>query len=666
MSTTRLATVRGLLPLGLIACSPAVPGKGDGGSGGGVNSPPSAPTVALSPSPATAADTLSVVMVAEATDPDGDLVTYRYVWFADGAIQPELTGAALPAGTTAKGQRWTVNVVATDGVADGGVATAESEIINTPPTVTVTLPSRAQSGEDLVVEVAVTDADDDPVSLSFSWAADGITAPWAEGTVPASATTRGQLWTVTVTPDDGEATGEPVSASVEIENGRPEVGEIELSPAVVFTDDVLTASTAAIDPDGDTAWLSYAWSVNGAPIDATGPRLNGLTSFEKGDSLQVTVTATDDEGAGPIRTSAVVIVQNSPPSAPLIQIEPTHPAADEALSCAVLTESIDADGDPILYTFTWDADGVPSTAAVDDVYAGDRVPPGVTASGEEWTCSVDATDGEASSTVAVDVVTIGGACGDGAVTLSASGVDFVTVCAGSFDMGCTPGQPSCAADESPVRTVTLTQDYYLARTEVTQAQFAALMGYDGSRDTTCGADCPVEQVTWHEAAAFTNAMSAAAGLSPCYTCTGAGSTVACVPVSTAYSCDGYRLPTEAEWEGAARCGEDLPYAGDVDYWTVAWTYVNSYAKQPVASKLPNLCGLYDMSGNIGEWTEDRYGPYPSTDEVDPVGPRVGSQVVNRGGSWGTAVNGCRVAYRNEWYGTAGTEYVGFRVARTRP
>jgi formylglycine-generating enzyme required for sulfatase activity len=250
-----------------------------------------------------------------------------------------------------------------------------------------------------------------------------------------------------------------------------------------------------------------------------------------------------------------------------------------------------------------------------------------------------------------------------------SGMEFVLIGASTFDMGCTPGQSSCQDHELPVRPTTLTRDYYVGRTEVTQEQFTAVMGFNPSSDAACGPSCPVEGVTWDEAAAFANAVSTAAGLHRCYTCTGIGSARACIAPADPYACVGFRLPTEAEWEGAARCDEDLLYAGSDVIDEVAWT-----ASSPgdttfaVGGLAPNGCGLYDMSGNVFEWVHDLYpfAAYSDGGVVDPVGPVSGSARVVRGGSWYGTAETARVAFRSAFAPGSRSLDTGFRLVRTAP
>ena len=189
---------------------------------------------------------------------------------------------------------------------------------------------------------------------------------------------------------------------------------------------------------------------------------------------------------------------------------------------------------------------------------------------------------------------------------------LVKVAAGSFMMGSPAGETGRYDDES-LHRVTLTRDFYLGRTEVTQAQWRAVMGTDPSYFK--GDDWPVEQVSWNDAMAFCRKLNEM-GLAP------AGWK--------------FTLPTEAQWEYAARGGNrsrGFVYAGGNDIGEVAWYIGNSgYKTHPVVTRRANELGLYDMSGNVWEWCLDWYGSYGG-DTTDPAGPSTGSLRVYRGGGW---------------------------------
>jgi formylglycine-generating enzyme required for sulfatase activity len=250
------------------------------------------------------------------------------------------------------------------------------------------------------------------------------------------------------------------------------------------------------------------------------------------------------------------------------------------------------------------------------------------------------------------------------------GGTMIKIDAQTFEMGCTAGMSSCDSGESPAHDVTLTNDFYIGETEVTQGEYEAMMGTNPSTFSSCGSDCPVDYVSWHMSAAFANAVSDFEGLEQCYTCTGSDSETDCSIAVVPYSCGGYRLPTEAEWEAAARCGEDTLYAGSTVITDVAWYSGNSGGTTwPVATKASNTCGLYDMSGNVWEYTQDHYDTsyYASSPDTDPVGPPPGpGSITFRGGSWNIIAADCDVAYRN-WHGkSARRNDYGFRLARTSP
>ncbi len=272
--------------------------------------------------------------------------------------------------------------------------------------------------------------------------------------------------------------------------------------------------------------------------------------------------------------------------------------------------------------------------------------------------------------------------------IAPQGITMLALSGGTFEMGCTSAQQAtnnCEIDESPVHSVTLTRDFWMGETEVTQAHWNALMGNNPSQFNMCGLSCPVENVNWWDAASFVNGLSVAEGLSECYSlagCSGtAGVDLTCSgvtvnsPSESPYDCEGYRLPTEAEWEYAARAGTDLLYAGSDTAGDVAWGLFNgSGITQPVATKPSNAWGLHDMSGNVWEWNWDWYDSdyYDVSPLSDPVGPTSGVSPSYRGGSVDQGGDALfRVSSRHYSSVISGgedtrTSTLGFRFARTVP
>ncbi|HCP44574.1 MAG TPA: hypothetical protein DIU15_00840 [Deltaproteobacteria bacterium] len=273
-------------------------------------------------------------------------------------------------------------------------------------------------------------------------------------------------------------------------------------------------------------------------------------------------------------------------------------------------------------------------------------------------------------------------------TSESQGMTRVRICGGTFVMGCTEGQTDCGENEFPVHEVTLTHDFWINQTEVTQAQWEALMPNNPSAFTVCGSNCPVEKVNWYEALAFANAVSEADGLDACFSLTDcndnvAGEDLECAsvavnsPSGSVYDCTGYRLATEAEWEFAARAGTDLIYAGSDTPDEVAWHQGNSaMAVHEVAALAPNGNGLYDMSGNVGEWVWDWYtwNYYATADPItDPEGPPAsatcqgnnpGACRVARGGTWLHNVGLARVSGRYNFEVGIRLNIMGIRLVRT--
>jgi formylglycine-generating enzyme required for sulfatase activity len=238
---------------------------------------------------------------------------------------------------------------------------------------------------------------------------------------------------------------------------------------------------------------------------------------------------------------------------------------------------------------------------------------------------------------------------------------MIQVEGGSFPMG--SNEAAYKANER-VHEVTLST-FFIADTEVTQALWKEVMGNNPSR--FAGDDRPVDSVSWFDAVRFCNALSEKEGLDPVYTFS--GNTVAWDT-----SANGYRLPTESEWEYAARGGAlgthsaEAPgrawYAGGETPDALGWFDSNSgKTSHPVKGKAPNELGLYDMSGNLWEWCWDFFGEYPAGPVTDPMGVTDSPRRVLRGGAWFTPVHLMRVTNRYWNTPTFKVNSVGFRVAR---
>ena len=205
-----------------------------------------------------------------------------------------------------------------------------------------------------------------------------------------------------------------------------------------------------------------------------------------------------------------------------------------------------------------------------------------------------------------------------------------------------PASDAVRCDNETQHQVTISKPFWMGMTQVTQAQWQALMGNNPSNFK--GNDLPVEQVSWDDVVSFCKKLTdwaLAAGTLP-----------------AGYEC---RLPTEAEWEYACRAGTTGAYAGDLD--RMGWYDKNSdFTSHAVAGKDPNAWGLYDMHGNVGEWCQGWYGDYPAGAVIDPIGPVAGDWRVSRGGGWLYPSILCRSANRGRCRPDGRDMNLGFRVA----
>jgi formylglycine-generating enzyme required for sulfatase activity len=266
--------------------------------------------------------------------------------------------------------------------------------------------------------------------------------------------------------------------------------------------------------------------------------------------------------------------------------------------------------------------------------------------------------------------------------LAFAGLVFVQ--GGSFKMGDTAGLGvgsdvkgiyEAQPDEKPVRNVTISS-FYISPTEVSQEEFFNVLGIN--RSYYKNDKSPVDKISWYECIEYCNKRSIQEGLTPAYTIdkskrdpnnSNAKDKQKWIITWNA-NANGYRLPTEAEWEYAARGGalsKGFIFSGSSDADEVGWYSKTSTASMPSGQKSPNELGLFDMSGNVWEWCWDWYGPYDVKAIKDPRGPNWGARRVIRGGGWTNPAQDLRVCNRGDTnYEFAGDINLGFRVARNAP
>jgi formylglycine-generating enzyme required for sulfatase activity len=216
--------------------------------------------------------------------------------------------------------------------------------------------------------------------------------------------------------------------------------------------------------------------------------------------------------------------------------------------------------------------------------------------------------------------------------------EMVVIPAGSFDMG-----GNMFDSEKPVHCVTISREFAMGKTQVTQGNWRAVMGNNPSRFSSCGDNCPVENVSWYDAQEFILRLNAKTGKQ-------------------------YRLPSEAEWEYACRAGGNQKYCGSDDIDSVAWYGNNSGdSTQSSGSKQANAWGLFDMSGNVWEWVEDSWHEnYTGAPADGSIWQGDGTRRVLRGGSWFDIPQFLRAVNRFRYGPSSRSASIGFRLAMTLP
>jgi formylglycine-generating enzyme required for sulfatase activity len=251
---------------------------------------------------------------------------------------------------------------------------------------------------------------------------------------------------------------------------------------------------------------------------------------------------------------------------------------------------------------------------------------------------------------------------------------MILVEGGTFSMGNTRGDIEGYNDEKPIHEVNITYDYWMGKYPVTfdeYDKYSNSIGESFVRDSGWGrGNHPVINVNWNEATWYCNWLSRQENLSPAYNLAGGLLDGNGNITEDITKVEGYRLPTEAEWEYAARGGQkatkDWKYSGSDSIEEVAWYSDNSGNKtQEAGTKKANKLGLHNMSGNVYEWCHDWYAAgYSGVTQTDPIGPNSGTDRVSRGGSWSYYAQCCRVAYRCLFVPSGSSSNLGFRIART--
>ncbi|MEC8379451.1 MAG: SUMF1/EgtB/PvdO family nonheme iron enzyme, partial [Myxococcota bacterium] len=484
------------------------------------------------------------------------------------------------------------------------------------------------------------------------------------------------------------------SASVTIENTNPVISNLSISPQNPYNDQAITCSGQATDiDDSGSPSIAYNWMMNGNILaeDVATLNLADLSvAVAPGEVLECSASAEDNNG-GSVQQSVFVTVANRPPSMLTVEILPQEPEEGVDDLICLGDGSTDADNQPLSNSYVW-------TSSSGVTINGDTVPALNLIEGETWTCAATVTDGIAQVTQ-TETVVVGPYCEYGTC-------DFTLDVGNSIQME----MNLIPAGVDPLERYEITQDFYMGTTEVTQEVAEELLVSISApiNNIGSGAKYPYNASSWHENAYLANLVTdkhndtEGSTLEHCYDCDNNGSSVECYPNQNPYLCDGYRLPTSAEWEYAARSGTTNDFwtgngftdGGDYDSdacnssvtindsvssslqdfaWFCGNQNSNNYTTltKPVAQKLPNGFGLYDMHGNVSErTTEWTYQDFSSFDfPAQYANPyqfdEWGDHAIIRGGNGGERPSDIRSGqWSMESLSTNASSTFGLRLVRT--
>ncbi len=376
-----------------------------------------APTVVITaPAEATlisVGDTLDFTGTVSDDATAADVLTLTWEDSIDGVLNVAAADAAGSAGFTASGLAPGAHVMtlsASDAEGSVGSATVAFTVNGLPDAPVVSIsPATPGTADELtaVIDVESTDAEGDAITYTYAWTVNGAASSEIGASIAADLTTRGDVWEVAVSPNDGIGSGPAGSASVTIGNSAPVLTNVALGPDPAYEGNTLTCTPgSSSDADGNTVTFAYAWMVNGVATADTAATL-GSSAWSKNDTVQCAATPMDDAMSGAAVSSSIVTIGNTAPTAPVVAVSPTDP--EEGLDdvvCSVEVASTDADAgiDTVVYVFSWTVDGA-AFAGATDAATTSTVDASETAEGEVWVCSAMASDGTASSAAGSDSVT---------------------------------------------------------------------------------------------------------------------------------------------------------------------------------------------------------------------------------------------------------------------